>query len=103
MTETTTTPTRPQAVPTVQVDNDRVCVTLWSFAPGAETGPHCHGLDYVVVPLTTGQLLIEMPDGTSRLVDRSAGASYAGTAGTDHNVVNPSATAPFAFVEIELR
>ncbi|MFN5510460.1 MAG: cupin, partial [Burkholderiales bacterium] len=27
-----------QAVPTVQVDNDRVIVTEWCFAPGAETG-----------------------------------------------------------------
>ena len=30
--------TRPQAVPTTQIDNDRVIVTEWRFAPGAETG-----------------------------------------------------------------
>lgn len=29
---------RPQAVPTVQVDNAEVIVTEWRFAPGAETG-----------------------------------------------------------------
>lgn len=31
---------RPQAVPTVQVDNAEVIVTEWRFAPGAETGRH---------------------------------------------------------------
>ena len=36
---------RPQAVPTVQVDNDRVVVTEWRFAPGAQTGHHRHGYD----------------------------------------------------------
>ena len=29
-----------QAVPTVQIDNERVRVTEWRFAPGAETGEH---------------------------------------------------------------
>ena len=42
---------RPKAVPDVLVDNERVVVTKWSFADGAETGWHRHGHDYVVVPL----------------------------------------------------
>ena len=54
---------RPQAVPTVQVDNAEVIVTEWRFAPGAETGRHRHGHDYVVVPLTDGTLLLETPEG----------------------------------------
>ena len=41
---------------TVQVDNERVKVTEWRFAPGAETGWHRHAYDYVVVPMTTGKL-----------------------------------------------
>ena len=97
-----TTPARPQAVPTLQVDDDRVRVTLWSFAPGAETGSHRHDLDYVVVPLANGRLRIEGPDGAARTVERSFGASYTGTAGTDHNVINDG-DEPFAFAEIELR
>lgn len=44
------------AVPSVQVDNARVIVTEWRFAPGAETGHHVHAHDYVVVPLTSGVL-----------------------------------------------
>jgi quercetin dioxygenase-like cupin family protein len=46
---------RPQAVPTVQINDDRVIVTEWRFAPGAETGWHRHGHDYVVVPMTNGE------------------------------------------------
>ena len=44
---------RQQAVATVQVDNDEVIVTEWRFAPGAETGRHRHGYDYVVCLLYT--------------------------------------------------
>ena len=55
MNEISSTSRRP-ATPTVQVDNERVKVTEWRFAPGAETGWHRHAYDYVVVPLTTGKL-----------------------------------------------
>ena len=46
--------TPPSAVATVQLDNERVRVTEWRFAPGAATGWHRHEHDYVVVPMTTG-------------------------------------------------
>ena len=47
------------AVPTTQIDNGRVRVTEWRFAPGAATGHHQHRHDYVVVPMTTGKLLLK--------------------------------------------
>ena len=53
---------RAQAVPTVQIDNERVIVTEWRFAPGAETGWHTHGHDYVVVPTTKVAQLLGMSD-----------------------------------------
>ncbi len=90
-----------KATPTVQIDNDRVTVTEWRFAPGADTGHHVHGHDYVVVPLTTGILRLEEPGGT-RDVQLTAGASYARPAGVAHNVINANAF-EFAFVEIELK
>lgn len=90
-----------KAVPTVQVDNARVLVTEWCFAPGAETGEHVHAHDYVVVPLTTGVLRLVEPGGT-REVQLQAGASYARSAGVAHNVINAS-DHEFRFVEIELR
>ena len=92
---------RPAAVATVQVDNERVIVTEWRFAPGAETGWHRHGYDYVVVPQTTGQLLLETRDGEVR-VDLTAGISYYRGEGVEHNVVNAN-DYEFVFVEIEVR
>jgi quercetin dioxygenase-like cupin family protein len=92
---------RPAAVATLQIDNDRVRVTEWRFAPGAETGYHRHGFDYVVVPMTTGTLLVETPQGEVRSPLR-AGVSYARLTGVEHNVVNAN-DFEFAFVEIELK
>jgi quercetin dioxygenase-like cupin family protein len=92
---------RPSAVPTVQIDNPRVKVTEWRFAPGADTGWHRHGMDYVVVPMTSGTLLLETPDGEVRST-LTAGQSYTRLTGVEHNVVNASGH-EFVFVEIELK
>jgi quercetin dioxygenase-like cupin family protein len=93
--------TRPQAIPNVQIDNPRAKVTEWRFAPGAETGWHRHGMDYIVVPMTSGNLLIESHSGdvTSSL---TSGVSYARPIGVEHNVVNAN-DHEFVFVEIELK
>ena len=92
---------RPSAVPTVQIDNDQEKVTEWRFAPGAETGWNRHAMYYVVVPQTTGDLVLETKDGpvTSRL---TAGVAYARPVGIEHSVINPGA-AEFVFVEVELK
>lgn len=92
---------RPQAHATVQIDNPRVTVTEWRFAPGAQTGWHRHGVDYVVVPMTDGTLLLETPDGERRS-ELHAGQSYTRGAGVEHNVINAN-DHEFVFVEIELK
>jgi quercetin dioxygenase-like cupin family protein len=90
-----------KATPHPQVDNERVIVTEWRFAPGAETGHHVHARDYVVVPLTTGTLRLEEPEGT-RDVHLQAGVSYARPKGVVHNVINANEY-EFRFVEIEIK
>jgi beta-alanine degradation protein BauB len=92
---------RPEAVPTVQIDNDRVRVTEWRFTPGAATGWHRHAHDYVVVPETTGRLELEEKGGT-RVAELSAGQAYFREAGVEHDVINANPF-PFAFVEIEIK
>lgn len=92
---------RPKAVPSVQVDNERVIVTEWRFAPGAETGRHCHGYDYVVVPMTAGTLLLETPEG-DRHAPLVAGQAYFRQAGIEHNVINAS-DHEVVFVETEIK
>ncbi len=89
------------AASNVQVETDRVIVTEWRFAPGAETGHHVHALDYVVVPMTTGTLRLVEPTGV-RDVQLQAGVSYSRQAGIAHNVVNAN-DHEFCFVEIELK
>jgi quercetin dioxygenase-like cupin family protein len=90
-----------KATSTVQVENDRVIVTEWRFAPGADTGHHVHAHDYVVVPLTSGILRLEEGAGT-RDSALTAGVSYARPAGVSHNVINVN-DHEFRFVEIELK
>jgi quercetin dioxygenase-like cupin family protein len=92
---------RPKAVPTLLQESDRVRVTEWRFAAGAETGWHRHEYDYVVVCLTGGKLLAETAQGDVETPLR-AGQAYARPAGVEHNVVNAS-PGDFAFVEVELK
>jgi beta-alanine degradation protein BauB len=91
-----------RAVPTVQVDNDRVRVTEWRFDPGAETGFHIHEMDYVVVPSATGRLKLVSPEGQESFAELTHGRSYFRNAGVHHNVINAN-DFEFAFVEIELK
>jgi beta-alanine degradation protein BauB len=85
----------------VQIDNERVIVTEYRFAPGAETGHHVHAHDYVVVPLTSGVLRLEEAAGV-REASLQAGVSYARPAGVAHNVINAN-DYEFRFVEIEIK
>ena len=94
-------PERAKAVPTVQVENERLIVTEWRFAPGAETGWHKHGYDYVVVPGSSGRLRLETKEGKSH-AELTAGRSYFRNAGVEHNVVNVN-DYDFVFIEVELK
>ena len=92
---------RPRAVATTQIDNERVIVTEWRFALGAETGWHRHAYDYIVVPGLDGKLLIET-EAAQNIAELAAGQSYFRPIGVEHNVVNAN-DFEFYFVEIELR
>lgn len=89
------------ATASVQIDNERVSVTEWRFAPGAETGWHRHQYDYVVVPQTSGKLLLKTKEGDS-VSQLTSGKSYFREAGVEHNVVNASED-EFVFIEIEMK
>jgi quercetin dioxygenase-like cupin family protein len=92
----------PRAVPTVKIDNERVRVVEWRFAPGASTGPHRHEWPYVVVPMTTGALALTAPDGTASSATLVTGEPYFRPAGVEHDVRNPN-PGEFVFVEIEIK
>jgi len=86
----------------VFIDNERVRVTEWRFAPGAATGWHRHEMDYVVVPVVDGELELVGPDGARTRAQLRSGVPYFRAAGVEHDVVNPNSY-EFVFVEIELK
>ena len=89
-----------KAVPNVLIENERIRVTRWEFAPGAATGFHRHEHDYVVVPIVDGKLRLLEADG-ERIADLTVGVPYFRQEGVEHDVVNAN-DYEFAFVEVEL-
>jgi quercetin dioxygenase-like cupin family protein len=92
---------RKAAKPTIQIENERIIVTEWRFEPGAETTWHRHEHDYIVVPQTTGKLLIKT-DTSDVISELISGVSYTRPKGIEHNVINPNEY-EFVFIEIELK
>ncbi|MEM1315426.1 MAG: cupin domain-containing protein [Pseudomonadota bacterium] len=93
---------RPAAVPTVMVDNDRVRVTEWVFAPGAATGWHVHEMDYVITPVTSQPVDLLDGEGAVTRFEMQAGVSYFREAGVAHDVIN-AGDGELRFVEVELK
>ncbi|HET7670115.1 MAG TPA: cupin domain-containing protein [Burkholderiales bacterium] len=93
--------TRPRATGIPIQETERVIVTEWRLAPGAETGWHRHAHDYVVVCLTAGRLLAETANGDVE-TELRFGQTYTRPAGVEHNIVN-AGEHEFVFVEIELK
>jgi len=87
---------------TVMVDDARVRVTRFDFAPGAETGWHRHGHDYVITAVTDCPMLIEDPDGSTRHALVTSGTAYRRDVGVSHNVINDGLV-PMTFIEVELK
>lgn len=84
------------------IDDARVRVTRFDFAPGAETGWHRHGFDYVITAVTDCEMLMEEPGGATRRVTVPAGTAYRRAAGVEHNVIN-AGSGSMSFVEVELK
>jgi len=82
-------------------ENERLIITEWRFAPGAETGWHRHAHDYVVVCLTAGCHLAETAEGNVQ-TELQFGQTYARPAGVEHNIVNANEH-EFRFIDLELK
>lgn len=91
-----------EATATRLIDDARVRVTRFAFAPGDETGWHVHDHDYVITAITDCQMRLQEPGGTTRDVLVKAGEAYRRDKGIEHNVIN-AGDAPMAFVEVELK
>lgn len=93
---------RPEVIASIQIDNDRVRVTEYTFSPGAETTWHQHQWDYVVVPQTDGLLLIVGAKNEESYVTLTRGIPYYREAGVEHNVINYGEK-ELVFIEIEIK
>ena len=91
----------PRAIPTVQIDAPEVRFTQWRLPPGSATGHHRHEYDYVVVPMTEGELTIVAAAGTSQ-ARIAAGEPYFRKAGVEHDVRNETSR-EIVFVDVELK
>jgi quercetin dioxygenase-like cupin family protein len=86
----------------VQVDTPEVRVTEWRLAPGSATGHHIHEMDYVIVPVTSGEMTIVSPSGERSKAQLGVGKSYFRKAGVEHDVLNETTT-EIVFLEVELK
>lgn len=91
----------PSAKAVLHLDDDRFKVTEWQFEPGAETGWHRHGHDYVIVPLTDGTLGLDLPQSQTMTAHLSRHIPYSRREGVEHNVTN-AGTEYLAFLEVEV-
>lgn len=87
---------------TQMIDDNRVRVTRFDFAPGAETGWHRHAMDYVITAVTDCRMRLEMPGGEVKEITVPAGTAYRRDEGVEHNVIN-AGDARMSFVEVELK
>jgi beta-alanine degradation protein BauB len=85
----------------IHIENDRVIVTEYRFKPGDNTGWHRHGHDYVIVPLTDGQVRLETPNGPAS-AEMKKGVPYFRNEGVEHDVIN-AGDGELVFFEIEIR
>jgi len=76
-------------------------VTEWRLPPGSAIGHHRHEHDYVVVPVTDGELTVVSADGRAQSPIKT-GQSYFRKAGVEHDVRNETGR-EIVFVEIEIK
>src|ERR1700752_2573391 len=86
----------------VQVDTSEVRVTEWRLAPGSPPGHRLHEMDYVIVPVTAGEMTIVARNGERSKAQLAAGKSYFRKAGVEHDVLTETAS-EIVFLEVELK
>lgn len=95
-------PTGPAATRRVLVDDEKMQVTYYNFAPGEETGWHTHPYDYVVVTFDEGQFELQTTDGKVNRIGSNGLNHYLVRGGMRHCAKNIGTT-DMTLIEIELK
>lgn len=90
-----------EAVSEVQLENESFRVMKWTIAPGATIPMHVHEYEYVVIPLTTGPMVVRNADGTVIHAELVTGVSYTRPGGSEHSVSNEQSDDTVVFIEVE--
>ena len=85
-----------------QINNQNVKVTKFTLKPDESTGFHTHELDYVIVPITNGELKIIDKQDKEVFKKLIAGEPYFRKKGVEHNVINNGSDI-IIFVEVEIK
>ena len=71
-------------------EDDKTKITLWTFAPGEQTGWHHHNFDYITIQKSGGRLKLESQDGEIKYVDYENNRTAGYSAPIKHNATNVS-------------
>ena len=93
---------RKKAKANIQIDNEIVRVTEYSFDKNEETGFHVHQWDYVILPQTDGLLLLINDNDVETTATLVKGQPYYREAGVSHNVINIGKE-KLVFIEVEIK
>jgi mannose-6-phosphate isomerase-like protein (cupin superfamily) len=87
----------------ILVDNDKVTVRRWKFAPGERSPWHTHSLDHVFVVVHGSNIREYLPDGTIHDDEQETGhAAFVPGTGKTHSFENHG-TVPYEMISIELK
>ena len=71
-------------------EDDKTKITVWTFAPGEQTGWHHHNFDYITIQKSGGRLKLESQDGEIKYVEYENNRTAGYSAPIKHNATNVS-------------
>lgn len=85
-----------------KINNNIVKVSKFTLKPKGSTGFHLHALDYVIIPITDGNLKLIDKTKQESFATLKAGNPYFRKKGVEHNVINIG-TKTITFIEVEIK
>ena len=84
------------------INNNNVKVTKFFLASKEETGFHLHKYNYVIIPITSGELTIIDKNKVKTKSIIKKGEPYYKDLGVEHNVINET-NSDIIFIEVEIK
>ena len=85
-----------------EINNNIVKVSKFTLKPKSSTGFHLHSLDYVIIPITDGNLKLVDKKKQESFATLKVGHPYFRKKGIEHNVINIGSKT-IIFIEVEIK